>query len=129
MRELACAALKRRGYRVLKASDGPEALRVWDEASSPIDLLLTDMVMPSGMSGGELARALQTKNQNLKVIYTSGYSPEIMREDSLVTKSINFLPKPYDLQTLLKAIRSCLDGGSLKLSNLRPAPRQNVVVR
>jgi nitrogen-specific signal transduction histidine kinase/CheY-like chemotaxis protein len=119
VRELACAALRKRGYQVLKAADGPEALQVWDRHAGRVDLLLTDMVMPSGMSGGDLARALQTKQRELKVIYTSGYSPEIMRQDSLVAKSVNFLPKPYDLQTLLKAVRLCLDGGSLSLSSLR----------
>ena len=71
------------------------------------------MVMPCGMSGGELAKILQSRNPQLKVIYTSGYSPEILRKDSLLTQGINFLPKPYDLQTLLKAVRTCLDGGKL----------------
>jgi two-component system, cell cycle sensor histidine kinase and response regulator CckA len=120
VRELAAAALRKRGYEVLRASDGPEALRVWDRHNAPVDLVLTDMVMPSGMSGGELARALQARNPALKIIYTSGYSPEIMREDSLTAKTVNFLPKPYDLQTLLKAVRHCLDGGTLEWDHLRP---------
>lgn len=119
VRELAAAALKKRGYEVLKAADGPEALQVWAQFGRRIDLLLTDMVMPSGMSGGHLARALQAKHAELKVIYTSGYSPEIMREDSLLTRTTNFLPKPYDLKTLLKAVRLCLDGESLNLSSIR----------
>jgi DNA-binding NarL/FixJ family response regulator len=67
--------------------------------------------MPCGMSGGELAKVLLARNPKLKVLYTSGYSPEIFRKDSILVQGINFLPKPYDFQTLLKAVRSCLDGG------------------
>jgi two-component system cell cycle sensor histidine kinase/response regulator CckA len=113
VRELACAALQKRGYQVLKAANGPQAVEIWERSASPVDLLLTDMVMPSGMSGGELAKILQTKNPQLKVLYTSGYSPEILRKDSLVIQGVNFLPKPYDFQVLLKAVRTCLDGGRL----------------
>ncbi len=113
VRELACASLQKRGYQVLKAANGPQAVEVWERNSAKINLLLTDMVMPSGMNGSELAKILQSRNPQLKVIYTSGYSPEILRKDSGFTQGINFLPKPYDPQTLLKAVRSCLDGGSL----------------
>src|SRR5262245_19737329 len=97
VRELACAALQKRGYHVLKAANGPQAVEIWERSTSPVSLLLTDMVMPSGMSGGELAKILQTRNPQLKVLYTSGYSPEILRKDSIVVQGINFLPKPYHL--------------------------------
>ena len=113
VRELASAALKKRGYQVLNAADGPEAIGVWEQSTTPVQLLLTDMVMPNGMTGGELAKKLQARNPAMQVIYTSGYSPEILRRDSLLTQGINFLPKPYDLQTLLDAVRTCLDGGKL----------------
>jgi DNA-binding NtrC family response regulator len=88
-------------------------LDVWKRSASQVDLLLTDMVMPGGMSGGALGRTLQSRKPQLKVIYTSGYSPEIMREDSLLAQDVNFLPKPYELSALLKAVRLCLDGGKL----------------
>ncbi len=120
VRELACAALEKRGYQVLKAASGPQAIEVWDRCPTPVSLLLTDMVMPSGMSGADLARILQARNANLKVIYTSGYSPEIWRKDSLLTQGINFLPKPYNLQSLLNAVRLCLDGGKLPFYETRP---------
>ena len=113
VRTLASAALKRRGYRVLDAADGHTALEVWKRSAGQVDLLLTDMVMPGGMSGGALGRTLQSRKPQLKVIYTSGYSPEIMREDSLLAQDVNFLPKPYELSALLKAVRLCLDGGKL----------------
>jgi two-component system cell cycle sensor histidine kinase/response regulator CckA len=121
VRELACAALQKRGYQVLKGSNGPEAVQVWEQFNGQIHLLLTDMVMPNGMSGGDLARALQARSPDLKVLYTSGYSPEIWRKDSLLAMGINFLPKPYDIQTLLKAVRICLDGGKLPQHEVRPA--------
>jgi PAS domain S-box-containing protein len=120
VRELACAALEKRGYRVIKAANGPEAVQVWERHSQEITLLLTDMVMPGGMSGGELARTLQDRNPRLNVIFTSGYSPEMLRQDSQLAQGMNFLPKPYDLQTLLKSVRVCLDNGMAGDSRPRP---------
>jgi two-component system, cell cycle sensor histidine kinase and response regulator CckA len=123
VRELACASLERRGYQVLKAANGPQAVEVWEHHAAQVGLLLTDMVMPSGMNGSELARILQSRNPRLKVIYTSGYNPEALKKDSIVTQGINFLPKPYDPQTLLKAVRACLDGGKVVHGEIRaPTP-------
>ena len=124
VRELACLALRKRGYKVLQAANGPEAVEVWKKNPTLIDLLLTDMVMPNGMSGGELAKELLTRNPNLKIIYTSGYSAEILKQDSLLLQGINFLPKPYDLPGLLKAIRLCLDGGKLPHYEVRSGQTQ-----
>ena len=107
---------------MLKAANGPQAVEVWERNSSKINLLLTDMVMPSGMNGNEFAKTLQARHPGLKVIYTSGYSPEILRKDSLSIHGTNFLPEPYDPQTLLKAVRTCLDGGKTAATG-RPAGR------
>jgi DNA-binding NtrC family response regulator len=82
------------------------------------------MVMPSGMSGSQLAKALQSRNPLLKVLYTSGYSSEFLKKDSPGTQGIDFLPKPYDPQTLLKAVRTCLDAG--KLSPLAASEQSSV---
>ncbi len=123
VRSLACAALQRRGYRVLEAADGHKALELWQRNPAQVDLLLTDMVMPGGMSGGALAKALRAGRPQLKVIYTSGYSPEIMREDSLLAQEVNFLPKPYELHTLLRAVRLCLNGGRLEQREVRVGPQ------
>ncbi len=126
VRELACMALRKRGYQVLNAPNGPAAIDVWQKNSSPVDLVLTDMVMPNGMSGGELAKELIKRNPKLKIIYTSGYSPEILKQDSLLSQGINFLPKPYDLPALLKAIRLCLDGGRLPQYEVRAGITQTI---
>jgi PAS domain S-box-containing protein len=124
VRDLACLSLRKRGYQVLSAANGPEAIAVWEKNPAQIDLLLTDMVMPGGMSGSELAKELVARNPKLKIIYTSGYSPEILKQDSLLLQGINFLPKPYDLPSLLKAIRLCLDGGKLPHYEVRSGQTQ-----
>jgi CheY-like chemotaxis protein len=113
VREMACTTLQRRGYHVIQAANGPHAIEVWDQCTTPIKLLLTDMVMPFGMTGGELAKILLTKNPQLEIVYTSGYNTQFLRRDSLLAQGVNFIPKPYDVQTLSKAVRLCLDGGKL----------------
>jgi CheY-like chemotaxis protein len=127
VRELACTSLQDCGYQVLQAANGPQAMEIWESNAARISLLLTDMVMPAGMSGGELARVLQSRNPRLKVIFTSGYSPETLKKDSLFVTGINFLPKPYDLQMLFKAVRTCLDNGKLPQDELREIKPESAV--
>ena len=110
VRELAREALERGGYHVFEAADGPRALQVWEQCPAHIELLVADLVMPNGMSGGVLAKTLLTKDPQLQVLYTSGYGPEIIKQDMSLTQGENFLPKPYDADTLLKAVKRCLNG-------------------
>jgi len=111
IRELAQLYLEGRGYTVLLAASGPDALRVWQEHQAKIDLLLTDVVMPNGMSGWKLAEHLLRDNPNLKVIYTSGYSEELVnKEANLVT--YRFLAKPYHLHELGGSVEECLAAGA-----------------
>ncbi len=109
VREAARLALERAGYHVLEAADGPAALAVWDRSPVRIDLLVTDMVMPHGVTGGALARLLQARDPQLRALYTSGYSSEVVKEDRALTFGTNFLRKPYNPAALLAAVRSCLD--------------------
>jgi CheY-like chemotaxis protein len=102
--------LETHGYHVIEASNGPEALEVWQKSRAHIDLLLTDLVMPHGVSGQELARQLQEDRPELKVIYSSGYSCDLFGENSFVDPDTNFLQKPYRLNNLAEMIRRCLDG-------------------
>ncbi|HZV36390.1 MAG TPA: response regulator [Verrucomicrobiae bacterium] len=95
-------------YRIVEASNGAEALKVYDAQNGKIDLLLTDMVMPEGMTGGDLARQLKTRQPKLKVIYTSGYSAEIMGNDKGLPDG-PFLSKPYPAPQLAKMVREALD--------------------
>ena len=108
LRELARIILLDYDYRVLEASTGVEALKVWEDNGGNIDLLLTDMVMPAGMTGRELAEELKQRKPGLKVIYTSGYSSEVMGQD-LGLRDIKFLQKPYPPQQLAQTVRECLD--------------------
>jgi PAS domain S-box-containing protein len=100
--------LRRYGYQVLSASSGAEALRVWEQQHGQIDLLLTDLIMPGGVRGSDLAAELRKRKPALKVIYTSGYSAELAGKD-FAQGDIVFLAKPYPPHQLAFAVRKCLD--------------------
>jgi signal transduction histidine kinase/CheY-like chemotaxis protein len=108
LRELARVILKDYQYEVLEASTGVEALKVWEQHNGRIDLLLTDMVMPEGMTGRELAEELKIRKPELKVVYTSGYSSDVMGGD-IGLRDTMFLQKPYPPPLLAKTVRDCLD--------------------
>ncbi|MBI4660078.1 MAG: PAS domain S-box protein [Verrucomicrobia bacterium] len=110
VRELARSVLERYGYAVLEASDGTSALNSWEEHKDRIDLLLTDLVMPNGMTGLELAEKLQADNPRLRVIYTSGYSADVVAPKFRLREEVNFLQKPYHVLTLARTVRQRLDG-------------------
>jgi len=109
LRQMVVQVLKIQGYTVLEAASGRHALEVWEQASRPVDLLLTDMVMPGGIMGGELAERLTSQCPSLKVIYTSGYSPGMAGKDASLLERRNFLPKPYSISKLAQFVRECLD--------------------
>lgn len=107
LRGLASRVLEKSGYRVLQARSGPEALDVWRQYSERIDLLLTDMVMPEGIDGRELADRLMAQKPTLKVIYTSGYSPDAVAKGHRFERA-NFLQKPYSPAALTQTVATCL---------------------
>ena len=109
LRELVAQILTEYGYRVLVAASGWEALSIWETESSRVNLLLTDVVMPQGLSGPDLADRLRCERPDLKVVYTSGYSPEVAGRDASLFEGPNFLPKPYRPARLAAMIRQCLD--------------------
>ena len=76
VRDVVAGILELQGYHVLTAADGPDALALWEEHRSGVDLLITDIVMPNGMKGNELAERLRGESPELKVIFSSGYSPD-----------------------------------------------------
>ena len=106
LRELAHTILAEAGYKVLEAEQSEQAFSVWQQHEDEIDLLLTDMVLPGGMTGRELATELQRRKQCLKVIYTTGYSQELIEPQG---ELMHFLQKPYPPETLMRTVRSCLD--------------------
>ena len=104
--------LQRFGYRCSPTESGVEALKVWEKNRDRIELLLTDIVMPDGMTGYELARQLLTDKPELKVIYTSGYSADLGGRHSLLVEGVNFLQKPYAPQALAEILRKSLDAAA-----------------
>jgi two-component system cell cycle sensor histidine kinase/response regulator CckA len=110
LRELVVNILEFCGYRIYQADTGPAAVKVWQEHRGEIKLLLTDMVMPGGMSGRQLAERLQQDDPGLKVVYTSGYSPGMAGKDIALLEGFNFLAKPYPPSKLAQVVRESLDG-------------------
>ena len=102
VREVVAAELTNFGYRVLTAGDGREALDII-ESDSDIDLLFSDVVMPRGMNGDELAREARRRRPELKVLLTSGYPPAELRERPLLGE-FRVLQKPYRVEELLRLI-------------------------
>jgi len=109
LREMARDILQDCGYRILEASTGREALEVWRQFASEIDLLLTDLVMPDGISGLDLAERLLADRPGLKIIFNSGYAPIEINTGLLSMSQAHFLQKPYTHVTLTRTIRDCLD--------------------
>ncbi len=103
--------LERYGYHVLEASNGMEALEVWEKQRSSISLLLTDLVMPAGVSGQQLAGRLKEYNPGLRIIFLSGYSAEIAGRQLHLRSGENFIQKPFLPDQLLELIRRNLDKG------------------
>lgn len=103
------SALERHGYRVRLAPTGVEALKAWEEIGDDVELLLTDMVMPEGIGGRELAERLRAERPSLKVLFTSGYSPDMVGPRRAAGQPLPFLQKPYEVSTLLKSVRTRLD--------------------
>ncbi len=108
VRHLIGEILRHKGYTVLEASNGIEALEMARRYSGPIHLLLTDVVMPQ-MNGNDLARWLQSERPKTKVLLMSGYSSHATVGDNLVRSSLPFLSKPFHPQELVARVRQILD--------------------
>jgi two-component system, cell cycle sensor histidine kinase and response regulator CckA len=102
--------LRQSGYTVLEAKGSQEAVELVESHQGPLDLLLTDVVMPR-MSGPELARVLVAARPGLKVVYTSGYAESTVALHSESTEGMQFLAKPFALESLLAKVREVLDMG------------------
>jgi CheY-like chemotaxis protein len=111
LREMASTILKRIGHRVVEAKDGPEALSLWPQHRGEIDLLFTDMVMPGGMTGRELADRLLREEPSLHVIYSTGYSMDLFSSGIELVEGVNCLLKPYDATALVRAVKRAFANG------------------
>jgi len=110
VRRIVSQTLGQLGYRIFEAPTGRAALDLWKQRQSEIQLLITDVVMPDGMNGIELSQQLLRDAPHLKVLHTSGYSPEIAARDLALQDGVNFLAKPFEVHNLARTVRACLDG-------------------
>ncbi|MBI5382285.1 MAG: response regulator [Opitutae bacterium] len=105
----AATILKRLGYRVVEAANGHEALACWVQQAGAIDLLLTDMVMPEGMTGLTLAETLRVEKPGLPVVVASGYSVDLVNPERLDAANIVYIAKPFTKSALSAVVRKALD--------------------
>lgn len=108
VRKLAVRLLKKQGYKVLDAPGGEEALALGEEFKEPIHLILTDVVMP-GMSGRQVVERLQRIHPEAKALYMSGYTDNVIFHHGILEKGIEFLQKPFTLESLARKVREVLD--------------------
>lgn len=109
VRKLACNILHSHGYEVLEAGSSPEALRLAETHGGPIDLLLTDVVMPQ-MNGRELYRQIASLRPDMKVLYMSGYTDDVIAHHGVLDGQIEFLQKPFTVDGLVRKVREMLTG-------------------
>jgi two-component system, cell cycle sensor histidine kinase and response regulator CckA len=108
VRRLGVRILERRGYNVLEAASGQEAVRLFEQMAPQIDMLVTDVVMPE-MGGTELARRLRAMKPSLRVLFTSGYTADAIAHDGGLEDGTAFLEKPFTPEVLAQKVRDVLD--------------------
>jgi signal transduction histidine kinase len=107
VRSLGRLILRRAGYQVIEAVNGDTALEIWKERCPEIGMVLTDMIMPGALGGRDLARELRKDRPDIPVLFTSGFSAEVVNGDLLAQEL--FLPKPYGPAALIEKVRECLE--------------------
>ena len=112
LRRMASIYLEKQGYRILEAADGAAAVQICVAHHGPIDLLLTDVIMP-GMNGHEVAQRVLSLRPNTKVLYMSGYTENVIGHNGTLDAGINLLQKPFTLQALKAKVREVLDAEPL----------------
>ena len=108
VRALACKILENSGYHVIAAENGAQALRILDGMQKPLHMLLTDVVMP-GLSGAKLAEAALAARPDLKVLFISGHSDDVLTHHGELDPETNFLEKPFTPDALANKVRQILD--------------------
>jgi len=108
LRYLARQYLEKQGYRVIEAADGAVAMQIAVAHEGVIHLLLTDVIMP-GMNGRELAQRISEIRPNVKVLYMSGYTENVIGQDGMLDAGVRLLQKPFNLRDLKSKVREVLD--------------------
>jgi len=110
IRSLVRSILESQGYAIIEAESGAKALELWPEQGRRIELLLSDIMMPGGVSGLDLARNLIAQKPGLKIVFTSAYSADVFQHELGAIGKHSFLQKPYYPHELIKMIREALNG-------------------
>lgn len=108
IREMTTMYLEAAGYRVVEASDSATAVMLWEKYDGEIGLVLTDLMMPGGLNGHQLVERLKADRPDLKAIFVSGYSSDLLSEETILDQTISFLEKPYRLKNLSDMVRDRL---------------------
>ncbi|HMD62254.1 MAG TPA: ATP-binding protein, partial [Opitutaceae bacterium] len=111
VRLTSCTILQRRGYNVLEAASPRAALEIWATSREKIDLVFTDVVMPGGMTGRDLVEILRRDRPELKALFTSGYSSDLLGHDFVRTSANFFLQKPFGAAELKRIVDEVLRQG------------------
>jgi len=122
LREMTSLILQECGYSVVKAANGREAIEQWKRHCDHIDLVVTDIVMPEGLTGAQLADQLIAEHPDLKMLFTSGYSPEDVGTELERHPNTRFLEKPYTRLTLANAVRDLLDAPVVRADEGQASP-------
>jgi CheY-like chemotaxis protein len=109
VRHLASTILTRQGYTVLTAESGIDALKVLENHDGPIHLLLTDVIMPE-MNGRDLFARLSPQYPDLKVLFMSGYTDNVIAHQGVMDPDVSFIQKPFSVQGLAAKVRAVIDG-------------------
>jgi CheY-like chemotaxis protein len=115
VRRLVAEILESNGYAVLQAGDGPSALELLRRHTGPLDLLVTDVVMP-GMSGPDVAGAVAAMRPGAQVLYISGYTDSSAGQHGVLEPGVAFLQKPFDADVLTRKVREVLDGAVVRVN-------------
>jgi CheY-like chemotaxis protein len=108
VREIATRILRKNGYRVLEAANGADALRVCEAEARPVDLIVTDIVMPE-MGGSQLAERIRETQPDARILFTSGYTEDAAVRHSFIDPGEEFIGKPFTPSQLTQKTRDVLD--------------------
>jgi CheY-like chemotaxis protein len=109
VRSLAVKAITALGYRVCEAEDGVTALETIDKTAG-IDIMLTDVMLPGGMSGRDIADEVAVRRPDVGIVFTSGYSADAVIHDGKLNEGVELLSKPYRREAPARALRRAIDG-------------------
>lgn len=113
LRAITLEILKKCGYQILESLTVTDAIRIAEQYTNPIQLLVTDVVMPD-MKGHELAKHLSRSHPEMKVLFTSGYTDNVIVCYGILEEGVPFLQKPYSAESMVSKVREVLDSDKLK---------------